>query len=73
MSRVALNQFDASLLAGFSEGLTFAALRANRHRVAAEGKVAQQEGAMSLVLEKAKDGWKIIHEHYSTKAPEQGD
>jgi hypothetical protein len=29
---VALNEFDASLLAGFSEGPTFAALRADQHR-----------------------------------------
>lgn len=28
----ALNEFDAGLLLGFSEGLTFSALRANRHR-----------------------------------------
>jgi ketosteroid isomerase-like protein len=41
--------------------------------VASGGQVAQEEGAMSLVLERSKDGWKVVHEHYSTKAAEQGE
>ena len=32
MANPALNKFDSSLLEGFSEGMTFAALRAARHR-----------------------------------------
>jgi ketosteroid isomerase-like protein len=40
---------------------------------AENGQVTQTEGAISLVLEKSKDGWKVIHEHYSSKAEEEGD
>jgi ketosteroid isomerase-like protein len=29
----------------------------------------QFPGAMTLVLEKSQDGWKILNEHYSLKAP----
>ena len=49
------------------------AVAATTMSVASGGQVVQQEGAMSLVLEKSKDGWKVIHEHYSTKPTEQGD
>jgi ketosteroid isomerase-like protein len=31
-----------------------------------QGQV-QIVGAMTLVLEKARDGWKILNEHYSLK------
>jgi uncharacterized protein (TIGR02246 family) len=50
---------------GASNALAVATMTAT---VAAEGQTAQQEGAMTLVLEKSKDGWKILHEHFSTKA-----
>ena len=34
----------------------------------------QEQGAMTLVLEKSPKGWKILHEHYSSKEPDaQGD
>jgi ketosteroid isomerase-like protein len=34
-----------------------------------QGQVVQIKGAMTLVLQKGPEGWKILNEHYSSKAP----
>ena len=34
---------------------------------------SEESGALTLVLEKSAKGWKIIHEHYSSQAVEEGD
>jgi ketosteroid isomerase-like protein len=33
----------------------------------------EESGALTLLLEKTAKGWKIIHEHYSSQAAEEGD
>lgn len=33
----------------------------------------EESGAITLVMEKSAKGWKIVHEHYSSQPPEQGE
>ena len=64
--KVSIGSVDVTPL-GASNALAVATMTT---AVASQGQVVQDEGAMTLVLEKSKDGWKVLNEHFSTKAPE---
>jgi uncharacterized protein (TIGR02246 family) len=62
--KVSVGSVDVSPL-GASNALAVSTLTLT---IAAGGQTAQEERAMTLVLEKSKDGgWKILHEHFSSK------
>lgn len=68
--KVSVGSVDVTPL-GASHALAVATMTMT---VAADGQVAQQEGAVTFVLEKSKSGWKIVHEHYSsTKGSDEGE
>lgn len=65
--RLSVGSIDVTAL-----GATFAiAVAPFTLTIATQQGAVQAQGAMSFVLEKQAGQWKVLHEHYSTKAPEQ--
>ena len=66
--RVSLGVVDVVPL-GASHALAYASATVT---IAAGQGMVQVPGAFTLVLEKSPDGWKIVHEHWSTKVQQPG-
>jgi uncharacterized protein (TIGR02246 family) len=61
---VAIGTMDVTLL-GSSYALVLAPTAINARNP--QGQVVQVKGAVTLVLQKTEDGWKILNEHYSSR------